>query len=316
MSESATQLWRWRSQDAPRSAGSVVTIGNFDGVHRGHQFMLDKVRELAAQRELDSVVMTFEPTPREFFNAAQAPARLMTLIERHAAISARHLSGHLCVRFNRDVAAMTPADFVTTLLVRDLGAKVIVVGHDFRFGVRRSGNIDTLREMGLEHGFEVVEIAARYHDGVRISSTAVRSALADGDFALARALLGRHYAMCGRVVRGERLGRTLGFATANIRPRRTVLPLQGVFAVSVSDQIELTGHPGVASLGTRPTVGGTGHLLEVHLFDFQGNLYGRRLRVEFIAKLRDEVHFDSLGAMTEQMHRDAQDARAALDANT
>jgi riboflavin kinase/FMN adenylyltransferase len=252
--------------------------------------------------------------PREFFAGDKAPARLMTLGERHMAFVRRGLDGHVCARFDAALAGTTPEAFIDALLVRALGARSVVVGHDFRFGRERSGNVATLRAAGARCGFEVREVEAQYHAGVRISSTAVRRALAASDFAAAAALLGRPFAMCGRVVHGERLGRTLGFATANLRPRRRVLPLHGIFAVTVSDDGALVRHPAVASLGTRPTVGGRGHLLEVHLFDFQGNLYGRRLRVEFVAKLRDEAHFGSVTEMTAQMHRDAQAARTALAA--
>ncbi|MFK7886845.1 MAG: riboflavin kinase, partial [Gammaproteobacteria bacterium] len=188
----------------------------------------------------------------------------------------------------------------------------IVTGYDFRYGRAREGDVERLREDGRRAGYEVEQISAQRDGELVISSTAVREALAAGDLDAAHRLLGKRYSMSGRVVRGQQLGRTLGFATANLRPGRRVLPLEGVFAVQVCDGATLRRHPAVASLGTRPTVNGQGHLLEVHLFDFQGNLYGRRLRVSFVKKLRDEARFASLEAMTEQMHRDASEARAAL----
>ena len=312
MPEPRTRLQRWAGEAMTRCDGAVVTLGNFDGVHAAHRFMLARVVEQARAQGLKACVVTFEPTPLEFFRGDEAPARLMTLVEKHAMFAELGLDRHVSARFDGAMAQMAPEDFARRLLAQTLGARRVVVGHDFRFGRQRSGSVATLREVGAREGFEVEEIAARYHGDLLISSTAVRNALADSDFALAEALLGRRYAMSGRVIRGQQLGRTLGFATANLRPRRRVLPLHGIFAVRVSDRHALVDYPAIASLGTRPTVNGRGHLLEVHLFDFQGNLYGRRLRVEFVEKLRDEAKFSSLDAMTEQMHRDAHAARAVL----
>ena len=295
---------------------TVVTIGNFDGVHLGHQHMLEAVLDEASRRTLRSVVVTFEPTPRELFAPESAPARLMTMGDKYQAFAALGLDCHVVQRFTRELAALSPDEFITRLLVGGLGARVIVVGHDFRFGRNRAGDVAVLQAAGQRYGFETREVDALFQGDTRISSTAVRAALAAGDFARAAALLGRPFTMNGRVVHGERLGRTLGFPTINLRPRRQVLPLHGIFAVRVSagraGAGSLRDHPGVASLGSRPTVGGHGHLLEVHLFDFQGNLYGRRVSVEFVARLRDEEHFDDLAAMTRQMHRDADRARAVL----
>ncbi len=300
-----------RAVDRP----TVVTIGNFDGVHPGHQFVLDQTVAEARRHDAQSCAMTFEPTPQEFFLGERAPARLTTVVEKYAQIAAHGVDLHVVLRFGRALASMPPADFVSRLLVDGLGARAVIIGHDFRFGKDRRGDFDFLTRAGLAHGFETIEIEARMHGDVRFSSTAVREALTQDDFAAAAELLGRPFTMSGKVIRGEQLGRDLGFPTINIRPRRRVLPIEGIFAVRVSGSGPdgpLHDHPGVASLGTRPTVGGAGHLLEVHLFDFQGNLYGQRLAVEFVAKLRDEAHFESVETMTRQMHLDAEQARAAL----
>lgn len=304
-----TRLIRWSGAVPTGLARSAVTLGNFDGVHRAHQAMIRQVVDAAPGR---ACVVTFEPTPREFFTPDRAPARLMTLTEKHAALRALGVDVHVSVRFDARIAGLSPASFAQGLLCDTLGARLVVAGHDFRFGRDRAGDVDDLRALGRSMGFDVTQIDAVRLGDVVVSSTAVRAALADADFSTAEALLGRPYTMCGRVVRGQQLGRTLGFATANIRPKRLKLPFDGVLAVTVSDGEDLLEHPAVASLGTRPTVNGRGHLLEVHLFDFQGNLYGRRLTVRFVKKLRDEARFESLDVMTRQMHRDASDARDAL----
>ena len=319
MTEPRTRLVRGLTNARDADKPTVVTIGNFDGVHLGHQYVLDQTVAEAGRRGCRSAVMTFEPTPQEFFQGAAAPARLTTLVEKYQEVCAHGVDLHVVLRFCPGLATMSAEDFVARLLVAGLGARAVIVGHDFRFGRGREGDFDFLTRAGREHGFETIEIEARMHGSTRYSSTAVRSALADGDFREAAELLGRPYRMTGRVVRGEQLGRELGFPTVNIRPRRITLPLHGIFAVRVSGEGpggELRDHPGVASLGTRPTVGGEGHLLEVHLFDFRGNLYGRRLMVEFVARLRDEEHFDDVESMTEQMHHDAAAARAALERRT
>jgi riboflavin kinase/FMN adenylyltransferase len=314
MNSVATRLHRWRPGGALALGATAVTLGNFDGVHRAHRHMLERVARVAAERDLGSCVVTFEPTPREFFAPARAPARLMTLTEKHLAFAELGIDHHVSVCFDQRVAGMSAERFSQQLLSKALGARHVVAGYDFRYGRNREGDVERLRADGAGLEFEVEQIAARREGDLIISSTAVRDALARGDLDAAARLLGARYSMSGRVVGGQQLGRTLGYPTANLRPGRRILPLEGVFAVSVCDGGSLRHHPAVASLGTRPTVNGRGHLLEVHLFDFQGNLYGRRLRVSFVKKLRDEAKFSSLEAMTEQMHRDAREARAALGA--
>jgi riboflavin kinase/FMN adenylyltransferase len=296
----------------PRHRGTVLTIGNFDGVHVGHHAIIERLGELRGGT-LRSCVMLFEPTPREFLSPETAPARLMRLSEKLEALARSSLDQVLCLRFDRGLAQMPPARFVRELLVEGLGVAHVVVGEDFRYGSRRTGTLETLRAAGRRDGFEVSVAPTVRHDGERVSSTRVRAALAAGDFELARRLLGRPYTMSGRVIHGEKLGRTLGYPTVNLPVRRRRTPLHGIFAVRV-DGAGPPGMPGVASLGTRPTVAGEGLLLEVHLFDFDGDLYGRRLEVRFVEHLRDEAHFESLEALERQMALDAQQARQVLGA--
>ncbi|MFO1393157.1 MAG: bifunctional riboflavin kinase/FAD synthetase [Steroidobacteraceae bacterium] len=293
--------------------GSVVTIGNYDGVHRGHQHMLAAVRERAVQLGLPATVVTFEPTPREFFKGAAAPARLMRLREKIEALPLYGVDRVVVLRFDANMRAMSASEFVDRLLVSGLGTRHVVVGHDFHFARRREGTVATLQEAGVRHGFEVEEVGRFLVDGERVSSSLVREALERGDLDRAGLLLGRPYRMAGRVRRGQQLGRRLGFPTANLALHRKVVPLWGVFAVRVSGP-GLVNHPAVVSLGTRPTINGTEPLLEVHVFDFDGDLYGKYLDVDFVRRLRDERRFESLDALVEQMHRDAADARAALGA--
>ena len=288
--------------------GSVVTIGNYDGVHLGHQHMLSTVTARAREFGLPATVVTFEPTPREYFEGDAAPARLMRLREKLEALPLYGVERVVVLRFDRHMQAMGADEFVERLLVCGLGARHVVVGHDFHYARRREGNIDTLRAAGARHGYAVEEVGRFLVDGERVSSSLVRDALGRGDLARAGLLLGRAYRMAGRVRRGQQLGRRLGYPTANLALHRKVVPLWGVFAVRVSGA-GLVDHPAVASLGTRPTIDGTEPLLEVHVFDHDGDLYGRYLDVDFVRRLRDERRFESLDALVEQMHRDAAEAR-------
>lgn len=296
-----------------RHRGCVATIGNFDGVHRGHQHMITAVRAAAIRVGLPAAVITFEPTPREFFEGDAAPARLTRLREKLEALASYGVDRVLVLRFDRRVQAMGATEFVEQLLVDGLGVRHMVVGHDFHFARRREGNLALLQEAGTRHGFTVEEVGRYMDEGERVSSSLVRDALGRGDLERARKLLGRPYRMAGRVRRGAQLGRTLGFPTANLALHRKVVPLWGVFAVRVSGA-GLADHPAVVSLGTRPTINGTEPLLEVHVFDFDGDLYGRYLDVDFILRLRDERRFETIDALVAQMHRDAAAARAALGA--
>jgi riboflavin kinase/FMN adenylyltransferase len=294
-----------------RHGGCVATIGNYDGVHRGHQHMIAAVRAQATELGLPAVVITFEPTPREFFEGPAAPSRLTRLREKLEALDLYGVDRVLVLRFDRRMQGMGAEDFVDRLLVRGLGVRHMVVGHDFHFARRREGTIETLRAAGAAHGFTVEEIGQFLLNGERVSSSLVREALNLGDLERATRLLGRPYRMAGRVRRGQQLGRKLGYPTANLALHRKVVPLWGVFAVRVSGA-GLVDHPAVVSLGTRPTINGTDPLLEVHVFDFDGDLYGRYLDVDFVQRLREERKFESLDALVLQMHRDAAAARAAL----
>jgi riboflavin kinase/FMN adenylyltransferase len=275
--------------------------------------MLATVRRRALEHGLPATVVTFEPTPREFFEGDTAPSRLMRLREKIQALALYGIDRVVVLRFDRRMQGMSAAEFVDRLLVEGLGARHIVVGHDFHFARRREGTIATLREAGARHGFEVEAVGEFLVDGERVSSSLVREALGRGELARAGALLGRPYRMAGRVRRGQQLGRKLGYPTANLALHRKVVPLWGIFAVRVSGA-GLEDHPAVVSLGTRPTINGTDPLLEVHVFDFDGDLYGRYLDVDFVQRLRDERRFESLDALVAQMHRDAAQARAVLGA--
>ena len=286
-------------------------MGNYDGVHLGHQQMIDVLKFRAAELRAAATVLVFEPSSKEFIDPDGAPPRLTRWREKYLALAAHGVERLVTLRFDECMRAMTPRAFVDELLVERLGARHMVVGHDFRYGSNAGGTIETLRAAALAHGFGVEELAPFVFDGVRVSSTAVRERLEYADYAGAARLLGRPYRMMGRVVHGRQLGRTLGFPTANLRLMRRKSPVWGILAVRV---FGIASHslPGVASLGTRPTVNGTEPLLEVHVFDFAGDLYGRAIEVEFVAKLRDEVKFDSLDAMMVQMRIDGAGARNLL----
>lgn len=295
---------------SPASAPHAVTIGNFDGLHRGHQAMLARLKEEAAHRGLPSCVLTFEPHPREFFSPAQAPARLSSLREKSELIRAAGIDRlHVC-RFNQSFASLSPAEFIERVLIETLGARWILVGDDFRYGAKRAGDFAYLKETGARLGFEVESLPTISVENKRASSTAVREALAAGDMQHARELLGRPYSISGHVMHGNKLGRQIGFPTANIQLQHNRPPLSGIFAVEVYG---LNGAPlqGVASLGTRPTVHENGlPTLEVFIFDFRDDLYGRRLRVDFLRKLRDEEKYPDLDLLIAQINRDVDNARA------
>jgi riboflavin kinase/FMN adenylyltransferase len=291
--------------------GHVVTVGNYDGVHLGHQRIIRVLKERAAQLQCPTAVLVFEPSSKEFIDPAGAPPRLTRWREKFVALAAQGVDRLVTLRFDDAMRAMSPQGFVDELLVAGLGTRHLVVGNDFRYGCKAQGTIESLRTSGEARGFGVEQIAPFVVDGIRVSSTAVREQLDLGDCAGAARLLGRRYRMMGRVVYGKALGRTLGFPTANLRLMRRKSPVWGILAVRVYG-IAAGPLNGVASLGTRPTVAGIEPLLEVHVFDFSGDLYGLPLEVEFIAKLRDEVKFDSLDALKIQMDVDAALARDIL----
>jgi riboflavin kinase / FMN adenylyltransferase len=294
-----------------RHKGCVLTVGNYDGVHLGHQQMIGVLKVRAAELRSTATVLVFEPSSKEFIDPDDAPPRLTRWREKYVALAALGVDRLVTLHFDDCVRGMTPQSFVDELLVERLGVRHMVVGDDFRYGSNAGGTIATLRAAGEAHGFGVEQLAPFVFDGVRVSSTAVRERLQLADFSGAARLLGRPYRMTGRVIHGRRLGRTLGFPTANLRLMRRKSPVYGILAVRAHG-IGPDPLPGVASLGTRPTVNGIEPLLEVHVFDFSGDLYGRAIEVEFVAKLRNEVKFDSLDAMMVQMKIDGAQARDLL----
>jgi len=291
--------------------GCVATIGNFDGVHLGHQAVLGQLAEAAGRLNLPTVVITFEPQPQEYFGAAADAPRLTRLREKVIALRRYSVDRVVCLPFNRTFAELSAEEFIKRLLVDGLGVKYLVVGDDFRFGYKRVGDYAMLKQAGERFGFQVVSMHSFQVDGERVSSTRLRQALAKGEMRTAQKLLGRTYRMSGRVSRGDQLGRQLGFPTANIHLHRKATPLRGVFAV---EMFGITGEPvaGVANIGMRPTVDGTRSLLEVHLFDFDDDIYGEHVEVVFLHKLRDEVRFASLDALKQQIALDVESARAYL----
>lgn len=297
----------------PASPGSALTIGNFDGVHTGHQAMLDLVKSAARTRSLQSCVLTFEPHPREVFSPADAPTRLTSMREKMELLSVQGIEHAHVAQFTPEFASLSPEAFVERLLVGALRARWILVGDDFRFGAKRAGDFNALRELGPRFGFEVETMPTVTRAGARVSSSVIRAALAAGDLARAREFLGRNYSISGRVVHGDKFGRELGFPTANVQLDHNRPPLTGIFAVLFHDEHE-GPRIGVASLGTRPTVkpDDAPAVLEVHLFDFSGDLYGHHVRVEFIEKLRDEEKYPDLQTLKVQIAKDCAVARDIL----
>jgi riboflavin kinase/FMN adenylyltransferase len=299
----------------PPGFNCVLTIGNFDGVHRGHRAMLDRLVEKARELRLPCSVLTFEPHPREFFSPASAPARLSRLREKLELIAEAGVDRTHVLRFGARLAALAADRFVEDVLVRGLGVRWLLVGRDFRYGAKRVGDFAGLQAAAEKQGFGLEAMGDVMEAGQRVSSSGVRAALAAGDLVAAKRLLGRGYSMSGRVAHGEKLGRTLGFPTANIVLRRRP-PLAGIFAVEAELEETHAVLRGVASVGRRPTVkADAAPLLEVHLFDWDGDLYGRHLRVKFLHKLRDEEKYDGLDALRAAIQRDAEQAKDYFKSN-
>lgn len=299
-----------------RHRGCVLSIGNFDGFHRGHQALIARLREHAGRAGLPMAVQVFEPTPREYFARARAPGeaepgRIATFRDRLAQLEGAGVARVLCTRFDRRFAAMPAQRFVEDLLVGRLGVRAVVVGDDFRFGAKRSGDFALLRQLGEQHGFTADALHTVEVAGERVSSSALRAALAQPDLAHAARLLGRPYALSGRIRPGLKLGRALGMPTANVVMRRRPALRLGVYAVRV--RVDGARHDGVASLGVRPTLARSACLLEAHLFDTSASLYGKVMEVEFVKFLRPEQRFESLDALAVQMQADGAQARAVLD---
>lgn len=290
------------------AAGCVATIGNFDGVHLGHQAVLSQLAMKANTLDLPAVVINFEPQPNEFFAPEHAPARLTRFREKVEALCCFSIQQLCVLRFNQQLAEMSAEQFIQRLLVDGLKVRYLVVGDDFRFGKGREGDFTMLQQAGDEFGFDVVNMHTFQLADSRVSSTRIREALNDGNLMLAETLLGRPYRMSGRVAHGDKRGRTIGFPTANIHLHRCKVPLNGVFAVQL---FGIKGEPiqGVANVGVRPTVDGSTAILEVHLFDFSAEIYGEHVQVHFLHKIRNEQRFDSLEALKQQITDDCQQAR-------
>lgn len=289
--------------------GCVATIGNFDGVHLGHQAVLGQLAEKASELGLPTTLITFEPQPMEYFAPDRVPARLTRFREKILALQRYSVDRVCCLSFNDKLAKLSAEDFIEKVLVDKLGVKYLVVGDDFRFGANRSGTFEMLVEAGKKYGFQVVSMHTFEIDAERVSSTRIRAALEKGKMSNAEKLLGRRYRMSGRVAHGEKLGRELGFPTANIHLHRHASPIQGIFVVEVFG-LDVEPLQGVASLGTRPTVNQTKALLEVYLLDFNQDIYGRHIQVSFLKKLRDEEKFDSLDELKQQIQLDVEQAQA------
>ncbi|MDQ9169802.1 bifunctional riboflavin kinase/FAD synthetase [Oxalobacteraceae bacterium R-40] len=301
--------------NAESRAACALSIGNFDGVHCGHQALLARMQQAAAELRLPTAVMTFEPHPREFFaqhsnGAFTAPARIANLRDKLQSLSNAGVDRVIVEHFNASFAALTPDEFVSKILVQGLSVKWLIVGEDFRFGAKRAGDIELLKDAGKQHGFHVEALPNVLNDGTRVSSSAIRLALAQGDFDHAKALLGHSYTISGHVIHGKKLGNKLGFPTLNLRIAHKHPALTGIFVVQVHG-LDDRPLPGVASLGVRPTVDDSGRiLLETHVFDYAQNAYGKLIRVEFLKKLRDEEKYVDLPTLTAAIAKDSDQARA------
>jgi riboflavin kinase/FMN adenylyltransferase len=303
-----TQLIRGIQNLPANFPGSSATIGNFDGVHLGHQALLAEVKKQAEERGLPSVVITFEPQPLEFFGKNPALPRLMRWREKFLALAERGIDKVMLLRFDDQLANLSAEDFVYGILQRGLKVAHLTIGDDFHFGKGRRGDFNLLKTMGAAGGFSVASIPTVLVENERVSSTRVRKALADDDHVLVKKLLGRPYTMRGRVAHGDKLGRELGFPTANIFLHRQSTPIHGIYIVRLHGLSD-TALPGVASIGYRPTVGGKRELLEVHLLDFNQDIYGKAVCVEFCEKIRAEERYDTLDLLKAQIAKDASIAR-------
>ena len=302
-----------RSLSTQVATPMALTIGNFDGIHLGHQAMITRLKEAASRLNLISCIMTFEPHPREFFTPDNAPVRLTSLREKLELLTKLNIDRAIVYRFNHDFAKISAEIFITKILVESLSVRWLLVGDDFRFGARRAGDLAMLKKFSTKHHFEVEEMPSFTLNNQRTSSTGVRNALASGDLSAARQMLDRPYSISGRVVHGAKLGKKLGFPTANVQLRHNRPPLSGVFVVEVRGAIAsspLERIQGVASLGVRPAVYKDGRpTLEVYLLDFNQEIYGLHIQVDFIHKLRDEAMFPNLTELTEQIKKDVENTR-------
>ena len=297
---------------SPSALGCVATIGNFDGVHLGHQAVLSQLALKGDMLGLPATVITFEPQPTEFFLPEKAPPRLSRFREKVEALRSYSIEQLCVLRFNKVLAEMSANDFIQKLLVEGLNVRYLVVGDDFKFGKDRKGDFALLKKMGEEHDFQVVNMHTFAIAETRVSSTRIRQALTAGDLMLAQTLLGHPYKMSGRVAHGDKRGRTLGYPTANIHLHRGKVPLTGVYAIRLYG-LEDEPIEGIANVGVRPTIGEGKTLLEVHLFDFNKDIYGENVQVYFLHKVREEKKFDGLPALVAQIERDCQSAKHYFD---
>ena len=297
---------------SPSAEGCVATIGNFDGVHLGHQAVLSQLALKGDMLGLPATVITFEPQPIEFFLPEQAPPRLSRFREKVEALRSYSIEQLCVLKFNKILAEMSANDFIYKLIVKGLNVRYLVVGDDFKFGKDRKGDFTLLKKMGEEHDFQVVNMHTFAIAETRVSSTRIRQALTAGDLMLAQTLIGHPYKMSGRVAHGDKRGRTLGYPTANIHLHRGKVPLTGVYAIQLYG-LEDEPIEGIANVGVRPTIGEGNTLLEVHLFDFNKNIYGENVQVYFLHKVRDEKKFDGLPALVAQIERDCQSAKRYFD---
>lgn len=308
------QLIRGIHNLTDRHRGCALTIGNFDGVHLGHLEILSNLKQAAQSRGLKSCIMSFEPLPHEYFNHDAAPARLYRLREKWCAVESADIDYFLCCKFNAQMASLTAEEFIQQILVDRLEVRYLLIGDDFRFGKQRKGDFELLRQAGEQYGFEVFNSPSHCFEGGRISSTRVREALLGDDLDTASKMLGRPYQICGRIDHGDKRGRTIGFPTANIKLHRHSTAVHGVYAVHMTGENGLSQN-GVANIGKRPTVDGHSLQLEVHLFDFTGDLYGHQVCVEFKKKIRDEKRFDSFDELKQQIQKDSETARTYFAVN-
>lgn len=310
------QFFRGLHNITPFEQGCVLTIGNYDGLHLGHGQLLSSLKDTGAALNLPTVAMIFEPQPKELFDAQGAPARLCNLGEKIQYFKAQGLDALACMAFNTRFRSLSAQQFVEDVLVAKLNVKALIVGDDFRFGCDRSGDFSSLQQAGKTFGFTVQDTKTVQQQGKRVSSTLIRQALEQGNLNQAADLLGRPYSISGRVAHGQKLGRTLGVPTANVMPKRNKVPLVGVFTVQVliNDGTDAKANVkminGVANIGMRPTVGSIAPILEAHLFDFSGDLYGQRIEVIFKEKIRDEKRFNGLDELKAAIHNDIQLAKA------
>jgi riboflavin kinase/FMN adenylyltransferase len=305
------QLIRGIHNIRPEHFGCVLTIGNFDGVHLGHSRVIDALVKAAKKLNLPATVMVFEPQPQEVFAPQSAPARLTRLRDKYALLRQLGVERIICINFNKKFASFEAHDFVEQLLVAKLGVKHLIIGDDFCFGKGRKGNFEMLQQAGNEFNFQVSDTKSFKLQDCRISSTEIRQALERNDLASAKQMLGRSYSIFGRVVHGDKLGRTIGFPTANVLLKRCVSPVSGVYVVKIVTSNGV--FYGVANIGTRPTVAGIRQQLEVYIFNFNDDLYGQQIEVDLLEKLRDEQKFSSFERLKEQIQQDSEQAKRYVE---